>query len=161
MRAEEKITKAQKRKICKFFPKTPTELLSEEQWLGVWALVEPQIKANERDWYGRNIAYKNRLTKHIQSVYRANYKKVAQEVEYCRAQNVKRRELSDKLGIELPAEFPNPVTAGYNRAQTRLHEDLIEEWATRRRLWKNVAEGRLRNGPNDISRVSSMEVLYD
>ena len=161
MRAEEKITKAQKRKICKFFPETPSELLSEEQWLGVWSLVEPQIKANERDWYGRNIAYRNRTSEHIKSIYRANYLTVAQEVEYCRAQNVKRRELSDKLGIELPAEFPNPVTAGYNRAQSRLHEELIEEWASRRRLWKHVAEGRLKNGPNDEDKSSYHEVLCD
>jgi hypothetical protein len=161
MRAEEKINKTQKRQILSFFPKLPTELLTDEQWLEMWNLVEPQIKLNKRDWYGRNVAYKNRILANIQSVYRANYKVVSEEVEYCRAKNVERRELSNKLGIELPPEFPNPVKSGYLRAQTRLHEELSEEWDKRRRLWKHIAEGRLRKSANDLSRVSSMEVCSD
>ena len=161
MRAEEKLNKTQKRQILSFFPKTPIELLTDEQWLALWDMVEPQIKINRRNWYGRNIAYKNRILANIQTVHRANYLNVAQEVEYCRAQNVKRKELSDKLGIELPAEFPNPVKSGYLRAQSRLHEELLDEWQQRRRMWKDIAEGRLRNGADDLTRVSYMEVCCD
>ena len=161
MRAEEKITKAQKNKVLKLFPETPKELLSEEQWLSVWNMVEAQIKVRERDWYGRNIAYKNRILANIQSIYRANYLNVAKEVEYCRAQNVKRKELSDRMGIELPPEFKNPVKSGYLRAQTKHHEELFEEWATRRRMWKNIAEGRLKKQADDLTRVSYMEVCCD
>jgi len=161
MRAEEKITKAQKNKVLKLFPETPEELLSEEQWLSLWNMVEAQIKVRERDWYGRNIAYKNRILANIQRIFRANYKVVAQEVEYCRAQNVKRKELSDRMGIELPPEFKNPVKSGYLRAQTRFHEAMSDEWAVRRRMWKNIAEGRLRSEADDLSRVSYIEVCCD
>ena len=161
MRAEEKINKTQKRQILSFFPKLPTELLTDEQWLEMWNLVEPQIKANKRDWYGRNIAYKNRILANIKSIYRANYNDVAQEVEYCRLKNVERRELSDRLGIELPPEFPNPVKSGYLRAQTRLHEELSDEWDKLRRMWKNLAEGRLQKTEGDLTRVSYQEVCCD
>ena len=61
MRAEEKLTKAQKVKTLRYFPDCPAELLTEEQWLCLWELVEPQIKKRERDWYGRNVAYANRV----------------------------------------------------------------------------------------------------
>ena len=161
MRAEEKINKTQKRQILSFFPKLPIELLTDEQWLEMWNLVEPQIKANKRDWYGRNIAYKNRILANIRSTHRANHKVVAEEVEYCRVKNVERRELSNRLGYELPPEFPNPVKSGYLRAQTRLHEELSDEWDKRRRMWKNLAEGRLQNGADDLSRISYMEVCID
>ena len=161
MRAEEKINKAQKRQVLSFFPEAPIELLSDEQWLSLWNMVEPQIKSNRRDWYGRNVAYKNRILANIQSIYRANYKVVAQKVEYCRAQNVKRRELSNKLGIELPPEFPNPVKSGYLIAQSLLHEELSDEWDKRRRMWKNLAEGRLQNRADDLSRISYKEVCID
>ena len=161
MRAEEKINKTQKRQILSFFPETPIELLTDEQWLALWDMVEPQIKLNRRDWYGRNVAYKNRILANIRSVYRANYKDVANEVEFCRVKNVERKELSDKLGIELPPEFPNPVKSGYLRAQARFHEELTDEWDKRRRLWRNLAEGRLKKGADDLTRVSSLEVCID
>ena len=161
MRAEEKLTKAQKRKTLRYFPDCPAELLTEEQWLCLWEIVEPQIKKRERDWYGRNVAYAKRVRAQY-SIYMApHYSDVAKQVDFCRTQNVKRKAMSERLGIELPMEYPNPVIDGFNRAKANLLAEHYEMWARLRRKWLNRAEGRLMNRAEGILTKGSQEVCID
>ena len=169
MRAKEKLTKAQKSMTLRYFPEAPIELLTEEQWLLLWDIVEPQIKKRQRDWYGRNVAYAHRVRAQYSIIMTPQPKDVSAMIDFCRAQNIKRKAMSERLGIELPMEYYNPVIDGFNRAKVRLLEEHDEMWCKLRRMWRNIAEGRflvkakvdIKNRADDLSRVSYSEVCFD